>query len=127
MLTSSAVAMITSRMAPLPNAHRAIIGPEKLRDYVLSPDHDHGKHKARVFQSALGIDRDSWEYLREQIATRVVATEVTEIRAGRYGMRYSVPMLIDGINGRTHEVMTGWIIEQEGAPPRLATAYVNVP
>lgn len=114
-------------MATLPDAQRAIPGPEKLRDYVLSPDHDHGKHKARVFRSALGIDRDGWEYLREQIATRVVAAEVTEIRTGRYGVRYLVPMLIDGINGRTHEVMTGWIIEHEGAAPRLTTAYVNVP
>jgi hypothetical protein len=114
-------------MATLPNAHRAIIDPEKLHDYVLSPDHEHGRHKARVFLSALGIDRDNWEYLREQIATRVVAAEVTEVRTGRYGLRYSVPILIDGLNGQTHEVMTGWIIEQDGAAPRLTTAYVNVP
>lgn len=114
-------------MAPLPDAQRASIDPEKLRDYVLSPDHDHGKHKARVFQSALGIDRGSWEYLREQIATRVVDADVSEVRTGRYGLRYSVPMLIEGLNGQTHEVTTGWIIDQEGALPRLTTAYVNVP
>lgn len=119
--------MIGPRMTTLPDAHRAIIDPEKLRDYVLSLDHDQGKHKARVFLSALGVDRDSWEYLREQIATRVVAAEVSEARTGRYGMRYSVSMLIEGLNGETHEVTTGWIIEQEGAPPRLTTAYVNVP
>lgn len=114
-------------MATLPDAHRAIIDPEKLRDYALSPDHEHGRHKARVFLSALGIDRDNWEYLRDQITTRVVGAEVTEVRTGRYGLRYSVPMLIDGLNGQTHEVMTGWIIEQDGAAPRLTTACVNVP
>lgn len=114
-------------MATLPDAHRAIIESEKLRDYVLSPDHDQGKHKARVFQSALGIDRGSWEYLREQIAVGVVEAEVSEVRTGRYGMRYSVAMLIEGLNGQTHEVTTGWIIDQEGASPRLTTAYVNVP
>lgn len=75
-------------MAPLPNAHRAVIEPEKLRDYVLSPEHKYGKHKARVFLSALGIDRDSWEYLSDQIANRVEDAEVSEVRAGRYGMRY---------------------------------------
>jgi hypothetical protein len=124
---SSVVAIIGSRMATLPDAHRAIIDAEKLRDYVLSPDHDLGKHKARVFMSALGIGRDSWAYLREQIATRVLVAEVSEVRTGRHGVRYSVPMLIEGLNGQTHEVTTGWIIDQEGAPPRLTTAYVNVP
>jgi uncharacterized protein len=114
-------------MARLPNAHRAVVDPEKLRDYVLSSDHEHGRHKARVFLSALGIDRDNWEYLREQIVAGMVDAEVSEVRTGRYGLRYSVPMLIEGLNGQTHEVITGWIIEQEGAPPRLTTAYVNVP
>ena len=52
-------------MATLPHALRAVVDVEKLRDYVLSPDHEHGRHKARVFLSALGIDRDSWEYLHE--------------------------------------------------------------
>ena len=114
-------------MARLPNAHRAVVDPEKLRDYVLSSDHEHGRHKARVFLSALGIDRDNWEYLREQIVAGLVDSEVSEVRTGRYGLRYSVSMLIEGLNGQTHEVITGWIIEQEGAPPRLTTAYVNVP
>ena len=53
--------------------------------------------------------------------------EVSEVRAGRYGLRYSVPMLIEGMDGQTHEVTTGWVIEEEGTPPRLTTAYVNVP
>jgi hypothetical protein len=114
-------------MARLPDAHRAVVDTEKLRDYVLSPDHEHGRHKARVFLSALGIDRDTWEYLREQIVAGLVDAEVSEVRTGRYGLRYSVPVLIEGLNGQTHEVITGWIIEQEGAPPRLTTAYVNVP
>ncbi|HYU60169.1 MAG TPA: hypothetical protein VEK39_05365 [Solirubrobacterales bacterium] len=114
-------------MAALPDADQAIIDRGKLRDYVLSPEHGTGRHKARVFSSALGIDRDSWEYLRDQIAERVLSAEVGEVRTGRHGVRYSVPMLIEGLNGQTHEVTTGWIIEQEGAPPRLTSAYVNVP
>ena len=114
-------------MAKLPNAHQAVIDPEKLREYVLSPDHEHGRHKARVFKAALGIDRDNWEYLRDQIAAGVVRAEVSEVRTGRYGLRYSVPILIEGMGGQTHEVTTGWIIKNEGAPPRLTTAYVNVP
>ncbi len=52
---------------------------------------------------------------------------MSEVRAGNYGVRYSVPMLIEGLNGQTHEVTTGWIVEKEGASPRLTSAYVNVP
>ena len=115
------------RMPQLPNAQSAIVEPDKLRDYVLSPEHPLGLNKARVFVSALGIDRESWEYLREQIIAQVSSAEVSEVRAGRYGLRYSVPMWIEGLNGETHEVTTGWFIEDDGAPPRLITAYVNVP
>lgn len=114
-------------MAKLPHAQDAVVDRAKLRDYVLSPDHEYGRHKARVFLSALGIDRDGWEYLRDQIAAGVIEAEVSEVRTGRYGLRYSVPMLIEGLNGQTHEITTGWIIEQEGATPRLTSAYVNVP
>jgi hypothetical protein len=80
-------------VAKLPQAQNAVIDPEKLRDYVLSPNHEHGQHKARVFRSALGIDRNNWEYLRDQVAAGVIEAEVSEVRTGRYGLRYSVPML----------------------------------
>ena len=38
----------------LPNGDRADLGT-KLEDYSLNPLHRHGQHKARVFESALGI------------------------------------------------------------------------
>jgi hypothetical protein len=44
-------------MPKLPNAERAVVEIEKLRDYSLNPGHDEGKHKARVFRAALGFTR----------------------------------------------------------------------
>jgi hypothetical protein len=38
----------------LPNGNRADLGT-KLEDYVLNPRHREGRHKARVFESALGL------------------------------------------------------------------------
>jgi hypothetical protein len=32
--------------------------------------------------------QDNWEYLREQIVTGVVDADVSEVRAGRFGLRY---------------------------------------
>jgi Domain of unknown function (DUF4926) len=40
----------------LPNAEAAFIDIRKLRDYSLNPDHDRGKHKARLFLATLGLD-----------------------------------------------------------------------
>ena len=64
----------------LPQADRAHIDARKLRDYALNPDHPKGRHKARVFQSALGVGRDDWEYLRDQILEGIV---------GRQGKQHS--------------------------------------
>ena len=35
----------------LPYKNRAYIPPEKINNYLLSPTHEKGKHKARVFHS----------------------------------------------------------------------------
>ena len=44
----------------LPNGHASVVEIEKIRDYCLSLTHPRGRHKARVYQSALGItDKDS--------------------------------------------------------------------
>lgn len=39
----------------LANANRALVELEKLQTYILNPFHPLGKHKARVFDSALGL------------------------------------------------------------------------
>jgi len=51
----------------LPNRDRAVVDLAKLRDYCLNPHHEDGKHKARVFQSALAVGRADAEWLRERI------------------------------------------------------------
>lgn len=51
----------------LPNGGEAIVDSAKLRDYCLSPEHEEGKHKARVFAAALGIFRNDAAWLRERL------------------------------------------------------------
>jgi len=48
----------------LPNAGKAIVEVEKLRDYCLNPLHPRGRHKARVFASRLGLTGQHAELLR---------------------------------------------------------------
>ncbi len=56
----------------LPNPERAFVDLAKLQDYCLNPEHQRGRHKARVFAAALGLTADQAEQLREAllIATR---------------------------------------------------------
>jgi Domain of unknown function (DUF6883) len=51
----------------LPGAERAVVELAKLRDYSLSPFHKEGRHKARVFASALGFDRSDADWLCERL------------------------------------------------------------
>ncbi len=51
----------------LPNCERAIIEDSKLVDYALSPENERGRHKARVFERALGFTRTNWQDLKRAI------------------------------------------------------------
>lgn len=51
----------------LPNAEHAFVDIAKLRDYSLSAEHKEGKHKARVFAAALGLESNDAEWLREKL------------------------------------------------------------
>jgi len=49
----------------IPNPQNAVVDIRKLRDYCLNPEHDDGKHKARLFSSILGMTPDNAEELRQ--------------------------------------------------------------
>jgi len=40
---------------------RIYIDPRKFTEYALNPSHPRGGHKARVFRSALGYDKQNYE------------------------------------------------------------------
>lgn len=42
----------------LPNPEQAVIDSPKLSGYCLNPEHPDGQNKARVFQSALGLEQE---------------------------------------------------------------------
>jgi filamentous hemagglutinin len=52
----------------LPNYDRAIIEDGKFLDYALNPGNERGRHKARVFEQALGFTRANWQELTQAIA-----------------------------------------------------------
>jgi hypothetical protein len=48
----------------LPGGSHAIVEISKLRDYCLDPHHPRGRHKARVFLSALHLRQSDAELLK---------------------------------------------------------------
>jgi hypothetical protein len=112
----------------LPLREQAEIPPAKLRDYALNPEHEEGRHKARVFAAALGIRREHWAYLRDQILRALESAPVTGVRlAGPWAMLYEVRIDIDGLNGQTHPIITVWFSRDAIGAPTLTTTYVDVP
>ena len=71
----------------LPNADLAIVDREKLRDYCLNHDHPRGKHKARVFDSALGFTATDTEELIAGIRKGIQETACEEGEGDEYGQR----------------------------------------
>lgn len=96
---------------------------EKLERYLLNPEHEVGRHKARVFASALGIRQRDWEYLRDQLQAAVVDAPLSSVQETPWGRLYELVLTVDGRNGQTRRVVTIWLAAGEETP-RLVTAYV---
>jgi hypothetical protein len=111
-------------MAQLPNADKAVIPIEKLRDYSLDPAHPLGKHKARVFRSALGFTQPDAPHLQELIRQAILTSEAVEVAVNEHGTRYIVDFPTTSAR-RTIVVRTAWIIDAGETVPRLTSCYVK--
>ena len=110
----------------LPGAERARIPTDKSCPLRTNPNHPRGQHKARVFESALGITGEHWHYLHDQILNALPHAPVRSTRITPFGVAYEVVIPIDGLNGATLPVVTTWIVETD-APPRLTSTWVDIP
>jgi hypothetical protein len=107
----------------LPNADRAIIPIEKLVGYCLNPEHPKGKHKARVFQSALGITRENVDYLYDLVRQAAIAGEVVQERSTPFGQEFKVDWTVPGFD--QVRLRTLWIIASESTIPQLVSAFIK--
>ena len=57
----------------LPHGEKAIIDPRKLVRYSLNPDHEDGRHKARLFKNLVGVTLDNAALMLD--ALRLAAIE----------------------------------------------------
>jgi hypothetical protein len=108
----------------LPNGAQAVIDIEKLRDYCLSAQHPEGRHKARVFLSALEMTSSDADKLRDiLLVAAVVNNEAFITGTDQYGCRYALDVLITW-RSREAFVRSAWIIKTNEDFPRLVSCYV---
>ena len=110
-------------MGVLPGADDAIVPLEKLRDYSLDSFHPTGKHKARVFESALGMTQNDASRLREMILRAILVTGAVSQDTNIHGTRYIVDFPTLGMKGPVM-IRTAWIIDVGVSVPRLTSCYV---
>ncbi len=107
---------------PIPGADHAFIPPEKLRDYLLNPEHPVGGPKAQWFVS-MGYDPDAPQRLAADLLAVVHGAEDYSSEATAFGAKYIVAGSVTVPIGRRANILTVWIIETGTSAPRLVTAY----
>lgn len=107
----------------LPNGARADLGT-KIEDYVLNPRHWEGRHKARVFESVLGISLVNQEVLRKAILSAAEnSNEAQSLGNNGHGEVYALRFRLEIQRGHA-TILTAWIIRDSEDFPRLITCYI---
>lgn len=107
----------------LPNADRAEVAIEKLRDYCLNAEHPRGRHKARVFLSALGIASNEAEWLRQQIEQAAITQDAQPTEKDGFGQRYVLDFVATR-GTRRATVRSCWIVRAGESHPRFTSCYI---
>ncbi|MDX2138661.1 MAG: hypothetical protein SF123_11250 [Chloroflexota bacterium] len=108
----------------LPNGDKAIIDLEKLTEYALNPEHPTGRHKAYVFKSALGIEREDAAVLLDFLMQVAISDEIVDSSRTPYGTRYVLDSPLATDHGEAI-VRSAWIIRNDEDFPRLTSCYVR--
>jgi hypothetical protein len=108
----------------LPNGERADLDL-KLEDYSLNFLHSQGKHKARVFESVLGITLENGaDLLRTALLDAAANSDEAVLRGDNgYGVVYNLRFQLETGKGRA-TIMSGWIVLHGEDFPRLTTCYI---
>ena len=106
----------------LPNPSRAVVDIAKLTEYCLNPEHEDGKHKAKVFAAALGLSRNDAEWLRNRLLD-MAHEEAVLISESRFGTLCLIDSRLETPRGAA-VVRSGWIVRTGEDFPRLTTCFV---
>jgi hypothetical protein len=107
----------------LPNGDRAFVNMTKLVGYSLSPVHEEGKQKARVFAAALGLGPGDAEWLRSQLLSAARDGDCEFGERDEHGQRYELDFGA-AFGGKSARLRSAWIVRPDEDYPRLISCYV---
>ena len=107
----------------LPKGDRALVPMSKIRGYCLNPDHSSGKHKARVFASALGITASNATALRDLVQRAAVEGEVVQQFSTAFGEQFKVDWIVP--DSEQLVLRTIWEVTLDSSTPRLISAFIK--
>jgi len=111
-------------MPKLPHGERAVVEIEKLREYSLNAMHSRGKHKARVFQAALGLTLADSDWLRELLLRAAREEDASGDILSPFGMKYVIDFNVSR-GDLSAVVRSTWIVEHGTEFPRLTSCYIK--
>ena len=105
----------------LPNAHQAVVAPEKITGYLLSDANEYSAAKADFFYR-FGFRRYDWQILANALRQQGANNGVVRTVETAYGLHYIIDGIIETPDGRNPLVRTVWQIATGTDYPRLITA-----
>jgi hypothetical protein len=107
----------------LPGAEAAIVDVRKIRDYCLCKEHPRGKHKAQVFEVALGMTAGHSAELRTSLLKAALREDAALGASDQYGTRYIIDFELER-DGKVARIRSCWIILKAELEPRFVTCFV---
>jgi hypothetical protein len=104
----------------LPHGDEAILDIRKIEDYCLNPSHPRGRHKARVFREALGLQCGDAAWLRDALLDAARAGEASPIAVNLWGTHWRLDVAIRR-QTKSAVVRTIWIARSGESVPRFVT------
>ena len=107
----------------LPLGDRALIPIDKLLGYCLNSDHPKGKHKAKVFKSALGITAENVQLLYQLVQQAAMEGDVVQAQTTEFGQEFKLDWIVPETDGV--QLRTIWLIPQGSIVPQLVSAFIK--
>jgi hypothetical protein len=107
----------------LPNGPNAELGA-KLKDYCLNPLHPRGQHKARLFQTVLGITISNSDLLAAALLNAAANSDDAKAEGDNgFGEIYELEFELTTEIGRAR-IVSAWIVLRGESFPRLLTCFI---
>src|SRR3989304_1717539 len=100
----------------------AVIAPEKVKEYLLSPTPRKRNDKSKWLAKA-DYKLKEWHKLEKDLRTQILSQNAVFTEETKYGQMYEIKGILTGPNGKTLSVRTIWMNEHESKLTKFITMF----